>query len=113
MSKPIGVVHTHVPEPAPSQDIAPVVWMEACPKQKLDLFEVTAGFPAELRTSPPQIVRRQLSEVGRLGIAHHQPPDCLLIADLRPGELAGFTDRPEEAVSVDPGSFEPGIDAGL
>ena len=33
------------------------------PEQELYLFEFTASFPAELRTSPSRIVRRQLSKV--------------------------------------------------
>ncbi len=82
-------------------------------KQELYLFEVPSSFSAKLRTRPPQVMRRQLSKVRRFGIPHHQPPDCLLIPDLRPGDLARFADWPEEAVSRDPGSFEPGIDARL
>jgi hypothetical protein len=83
------------------------------PKQQLDLFEVSPSFPAKLRTGPPQIMRRQLPKVSSLGIAHHQPPDCFLIPDLRAGKVTGLADRPEEPGVCDAGGFEPGIDAGL
>ncbi len=82
-------------------------------KQELDLFEVPSSLPAKLRAGPPKIMRREFAEVGCLGIAHHQPPDCFLIPDFRPGELAGFADRPKKAIAVDPGCLEPGIDARL
>ena len=83
------------------------------PKQQLYLLEVSAGFSAKLRAGAPKIMRRQLPEVRRLGVPHHQPPHRLLIPDLRPRKFAGFADRPEEAVFCNPGCLEPGIDSRL
>ena len=71
-------------------------------KQELYLLKIPSSLPAKLRTRLPKIMRRELSEVRRLGISRHQPPDCLLIPDLRPCKLARFVDRPEQAVSVIP-----------
>ncbi len=53
------------------------------------------------------------SKVRRVGIPHNQPPHRLLIPDLRPCNLAGFADGPEDAVFSNAEGLEPGIDSRL
>jgi len=58
-------------------------------------------------------VRRQLPQAGRLGIAHHQAPDRLLVPDLFAGQDTGLAHRPEEPAFGDAGCLGYGVDAGL
>ena len=50
-------------------------------QQQLDLLQISAGPTAQLGAGMPQIMGRELSELGLPGIASHQAPDDLFVQD--------------------------------
>ena len=82
-------------------------------QQQLDLLQIATGPPAQLRTGPPQVVGRELAELGLPGIADHQPPNDLFVQDAGSLHHAGLGDGPKETALGDPRRGGPSIDPGL
>jgi hypothetical protein len=82
-------------------------------EEKLDLLQLPARLPAQFGAGPAQVVRRELAQIGGLGITHHQAPDCLFVPDLGSHDDIALVHGPEDAAGGNSGSAQPGVDPGL
>ena len=85
--------------------------MEECPEHELDLFEVAAGFAAELGTGTAQVVGAEAFDPDLPCGFRHDGPDGPVAETC--ADLAALPDGSQQKTVFDAGRTLPGVDPVL